>query len=129
MKIIIETIPHESQRYRTVGDWLVEKDGTRRIFVSDMGNEDYAFLVALHELIEQKLCEKRAISQRAVDNFDNQFELELESGQHGEESEPGDDPRAPYRREHFFATNIERLTADQLAVDWRDYDKAVNSLP
>ena len=44
-KIIIESVPHDSHRYETVGDWYREEDGTLRIKVSDMGNEDYEILV------------------------------------------------------------------------------------
>jgi hypothetical protein len=129
MKITIETIPHDQQRYSTVGNWIVEKDGTRHIFVSDMGNDDYAFLVGLHEMIEQRLCEKRKITQKQVDDFDKKFEADRAKGKHGEDDEPGDDPKAPYRREHFFATNIEALTCDQLGVNWQKYEAAVYSLP
>jgi hypothetical protein len=129
MKIIIETIDHKKQRYPTVGDWIVEADGTRHIYVSDMGNDDYAFLVGLHEMIEQRLCEKRGITQESVDSFDKKFEGDRAKGKHGEDDEPGDDPKAPYRREHFFATNIEALMCDQLGVNFQVYEAAVYSLP
>ena len=129
MRIVIETIPHKKQRYSTVGDWVTDKDGTVHIFVSDMGNEDYAFLVGLHELIEQKLCAKRGISQQSVDRFDKQFERDRAKGKHGEDDEAGDDPKAPYRKEHFFGTNVEALMCGELGLDWRKYEKAVYSLP
>ena len=129
MKIVIETIPHDKQRYPTCGDWVVEEDGTRHIFVSDMGNDDYAFLVGLHEMIEQRLCEKRGIPQDAVDAFDKKYEADREAGLHDENDEPGDDPNAPYRREHFFATNIECLMCDQLGITFKDYENAVYALP
>lgn len=128
MKIIIETIRHEDQRYITVGDWFFEKDGTLRIKVSDMKNWKYEFLVAYHELIEVMLCKDRKISQKSVDSFDINFEKEREQGKHGLEDEPGDDPKAPYRKEHFFATNIERLTADELGVNWEKYNDTVVNL-
>ena len=41
---------------------------------------------------------------------------------------PGDNINAPYRREHFFATNIERLFAGELNVDWFEYDRYVDAL-
>lgn len=128
MKTIIETIPHGDQKYPTVGDWRTDSDGTLQIKVSDMGNDDYALLVALHELIEVTLCKKRGITEKSVDAFDIKFEKEREAGLHGETEEPGDAPDAPYKREHFFATNIERMMAQELGVDWNEYDKAVNSL-
>jgi len=38
-----------------------------------------------------------------------------------------DAPRAPCRREHVFATKIERMLAVELGVDWRSYDREVSS--
>jgi hypothetical protein len=35
---------------------------------------------------------------------------------------PGDDPKAPYHREHRFATRIERLLARELRVNWATYE-------
>ena len=90
-----------------------------------MGNEDYEFLVAVHELIEQYLCKKRNIKEPDISAFDIEFE---KNRQPGNEDEPGDDPSAPYRKEHFFATSIERLIAAELGVDWQEYDKKINLL-
>jgi hypothetical protein len=42
--------------------------------------------------------------------------------------EPGDHEHAPYRREHFFATNLERLLSAELGVDWFEYDRDVDAL-
>lgn len=42
--------------------------------------------------------------------------------------EPGDDARAPYQREQFFATNLERLLAAELGVEWFAYDRLVEGL-
>jgi len=39
----------------------------------------------------------------------------------GDLGEPGDDPRAPYYREHQFASGMERLMAAELGVDWQQY--------
>ena len=36
-----------------------------------------------------------------------------------EYAEPGDDPRAPYRQEHFIAEAVERIVAAFIGVDWR----------
>ena len=125
MKIQLRTIPHTEQRYETVGDWENLPDGSLRISVSDMGNDDYAFLVAIHEAVEVWLCNKRGITDEAVSAFDIEYE---KNRPEGDESEPGDHPDAPYRKEHFFATNIERMIALELGVDWEKYDKAVMSL-
>ena len=36
--------------------------------------------------------------------------------------------RAPYRKEHQFAENIEKLVARELEVDWPQYNRAVERL-
>lgn len=124
MNINIKTIPHEEQRYETIGDWLFEENGDLQIRVSEMGlgNEKYEALVAVHELIEALLCKDQGVSGQEVDEFDKQFELDRESGKHSLEEEPGDDPAAPYQSEHFFATTVERLMAQAMGVDWKIYE-------
>jgi hypothetical protein len=82
--------------------------------------------VALHELIEVTLCEERGITCEQVDAFDKAYERTRPKG---DESEPGDSPDAPYRKEHFFSTSIERLMAAELGVDWAKYDEAIYKLP
>jgi hypothetical protein len=42
--------------------------------------------------------------------------------------EPGDHPDAPYKREHCFATGIERLLAAELGVDWTAYEHTLDTL-
>jgi hypothetical protein len=125
MHIELRTIPHDEQRYETVGDWENLPDGSLRISVSDMGIEDYAFLVAIHEAVEVWLCNKRGITDEAVSAFDIEYEKNRPDG---DESEPGDHPDAPYRKEHFFATNIERMIALELGVDWKLYSGRIESL-
>jgi len=129
VKIIIETIPHASQPYPTVGDWRRDEDGTLHINVSEEIGGKYASLVALHELIEVLLCEDRGITCEEVDAFDKSFEAARDTGTEPEDAEPGDSPFAPYRKEHFFATSLERLMAAELGVDWNVYDDAVMALP
>lgn len=124
-KVSISVIPHGEQPYPTVGDWRFDDDDCLKIRVSDMGNWKYEFLVALHELVEVTLCKDRGITEREVDEFDKAFEAKRKQG---DDSEPGDAPDAPYRLEHFTATNIERLMAVELGVDWAEYEKAVNAL-
>jgi hypothetical protein len=124
MKIIIETIPHTKQRYETVGDWIF-KNGDLYVFVSDMKSINHEFLVGIHEAIEAMLCKRRHIDERVITDFDINFEKNRKKGN---TDEPGDSPKAPYRKEHFFATTIERLVALELGVDWKKYDDKVNSL-
>lgn len=127
MKITIETIPHTEQRYPTCGDWQFPIANELNVRVSDMGNDDYAFLVGIHEAIEAWLLRKRcgADAEKAVDAFDMMYEANRAEG---DESEPGDDSSAPYYLEHQIATGIERILAAQLGVDWNEYDGEINDL-
>jgi len=102
LKIVIETVDH--QRYPTAGDWQLKPDGLH-IFVSRMSDQRYEFLVGMHEAIEAYLCKQAGISQ----------------------VEPGEDPNAPYHKEHKFASRVERMLAGQLGVNWRAYDREVSS--
>ena len=104
----IEAIRQNQQRYDTSGDWRV--DDTGRGFISVTGadlDDPETFLIAIHELVEMFLCQHRGISQDAVDQFDMAFEGD---------GEPGDDPAAPYRREHRQAMIVEHLVADMIGM-------------
>jgi hypothetical protein len=122
MKIIIETIPHELQRYTTVGDWLYDPDGTLHIKVSKLSDPKLERLIAVHELIEVLCCEQDGVTQEQVDGFDKAFGNETDS-------EPGDDPKAPYRKQHCLATGIERILASIWGVDWKTYEDELINLP
>ncbi len=123
MKIQVESIPHNQQRYETCGDWWWNKD-TLHIRVSDLGNEDEQFLIAIHEIVEAWIATKRGITEEEVTAFDQKFEKHRLNNT----DEPGDDKSAPYRREHFFATNIERLLAHEMEIDWTEYENQVINL-
>jgi len=124
MHFDIKTIAKDAMRYETVGDYF-EQGGTNVVRVANMGNRDYEFLVAIHEMIELWLCQKRGIDEPPIMAFDVAFEA---NRQPGNVDEPGDHPDAPYRREHRFAENIERLVAAELGVDWNEYTIAVETL-
>ena len=122
---LLFTIPHKFQAYETVGNWQLLQDGTPVIFVSDMKDWRYNFLVMLHELVEVFLCRHTGISQKQVDRFDIAFENKRAPGN---EDEPGDDPEAPYRVQHCIAIGVERLAAGFLGVSWKEYEEAINAL-
>jgi hypothetical protein len=126
MNIHIETIPHEKQRYPTVGDWWFIDSGDLELRISELTDWRYEMLIAIHELWEVILCKHRKISQEAVDNFDRQYEARR---QENDDSEPGDAPDAPYKREHCSATGAERTLAAELGVDWKEYEDELYSLP
>jgi hypothetical protein len=126
MKIIIETIPHEAHRYETVGDWFYDSDGVLHIKVSKLSDWRREMLVAVHELIEVLTCNNDGVSQEVVDKFDKEFEA---SRHPDNEDEPGDEPTAPYVKQHCLATGIERILAQQWGVNWKEYEKELGSLP
>ncbi|MBI3859602.1 MAG: hypothetical protein HY296_05110 [Thaumarchaeota archaeon] len=123
---VISQVPHRKQRYETVGDWIPGSPVDIRI--SKMKDQRYVFLVALHEMIEYELCKKNGISDHEVVAFDVNFEAERRRNIHPLEAEPGNDPRAPYRDEHDFATMIEMMVAQKLGVKWEAYEKTLLSL-
>lgn len=135
MKVHIETIPHSQQRYPTVGDWWLDysKETTEHTYestvlqirVSDLGDVFKETCIAVHEYIEAMLCLQRGVIPEQVDRFDKEFEENRESGN---TDEPGDHPRAPYKKEHCFATGIERLLVSEFDIDWKIYEEIINSL-
>ena len=117
-----KTIPHDQHRYPTYGDYLIDNKGKSHFMISDIGNEDMEFLCLIHELIEEHLTRRRGITEPTIKAFDEQFESD------GREGEPGEAHDSPYRKEHIFAENIERLIALELGVDWAAYGEAVDGL-
>jgi hypothetical protein len=126
MEICIKTLSHREQRYPTCGDWFVDPDGTIQIRVSELSDWRREALIAVHELWEGLICKHRGITQEAVDAFDMEYEANRDSD---DDSEPGDNPEAPYRREHCSATGVERLLASELDVVWKDYEEEIEALP
>src|SRR5215471_14361238 len=120
LEIHIKTISQDEQRYNTTGDYW--QDGTVTQFrVTRQKSTDYEFLVALHELVEWYLTQKRGIRIEDIDAFDMRFEADRERGFHDDWEQPGDNRQAPYAREHRFATIIEQLMCNELGIDWHDY--------
>jgi hypothetical protein len=126
MKITIETIPHENHRYTTVGDWYYDADGTLQIKVSALSDWRREALIAVHELVEVLLCKQDGITTESVDKFDKEFEANRHPDN---EDEPGDEPTAPYVKQHCMATGIERILAAALGVDWKPYEQELCDLP
>lgn len=126
LDIEIKTIPHQEHRYPTVGDYWDE--GSKEVFrVSELEDWRYEFLIAFHELTEKALCRVKGISVADIDAFD----IEYEKGRvpDDKESEPGNDPSAPYYREHQLAMGLERTMAALLDVDWIVYEKCWKGMP
>ena len=125
MKITIEIIPHDQQRYDTVGDWIFVGDELI-IKVSEFKekekalNESYTLLIGIHELIEAVLCRSSFITQEMVDYWDMSH-LDFDG-------EPGEIVGCPYYRQHLIATIIEHMIADELGINWEDYEEAIENL-
>jgi hypothetical protein len=126
LNITIKTIPHNEQRYETIGDYQELPNNKLLVTVSDMGDTYKELLVAVHELCEYYVCRIRGIEEPDIAAFDKQYEVNR--AEDDLTSEPGDDPKAPYRREHRFAENIERQLCHELGLDWGEYEKTVYSL-
>ncbi len=107
MNIAIETVPRDQMRYATDGDWF-DRDGVLVIRVPDDLPADEAWLIALHEMVESKLCEKAGVTEARVDAFDFAFQ---------DAGEPGDHPHAPYRIQHRQAMMVEHMAALFLGLD------------
>lgn len=120
---IVRRIPHQSHRYPTVGDWLIRPTADRvphfEIRVSRLKNPDHDFLLAIHEMIEAYLCWRYGVTDEAVTAWDIAWK---------EDTEPGEDPRAPYYFQHTVASAIERYLALILRADWRSYERAIREL-
>lgn len=110
-RIIIEAIPPgkmrlEAYRSEGCGDWYYSRENgdlhIKVAFDTDILDDDEAFLLAIHELSEAFLCFRAGITEGMVDAFDMAF-----TG----EGEPGDDPAAPYRKQHRAACLLEHTLA------------------
>lgn len=129
MNVHIETIPHKEQRYNTVGDWTFDKHGNFGINVSNTKNEDYNFLIAVHEFIESYLCKREGIKEEDVTKFDKHFEeMRTAFPDLVGDMEPGDHDNAPYQKQHKIASMMEKWLADNMHIDWEAYNKKVNEL-
>lgn len=124
MKIVIDTIPHHEHRYPTVGDYWVDADGVLQIRVSETEDPRHSALVAVHELVEAVLVRDIGIAMAVIDDFDMRHAVQAAP----KYEEPGDDPKAPYHRQHTFATAVERLMAREMDVSWQDYEDALGGL-
>lgn len=124
MLFYVESIPHKNQRYKTCGDWQFLPNGLH-VSVSDTGNRMSNLLVALHEVVEAILCETSGISEEDVDKFDMEFEANRTDSSL---EEPGDDPKAPYYKQHRVADIVERLVAVEAGVNWEEHCARISAL-
>jgi hypothetical protein len=102
-RIVIDLVPHQSQRYDTCGDYYMKKGyfmntecTVLHITVSDTGDRREMLLVAIHELCEWAICQAKGITNEEIDKFDLNFEkLIRRANQHENVQEFGNnDPDA-----------------------------------
>lgn len=126
--IMAGTINHKSHKYPagTVGDWNFNK-GVLNIVVSETGDWKMNALIMIHEIVESILCKANDIPETKVRKFDIEFDKKHSHGR-GRETEPGDDPLSPYRRQHCVATGIERIIAAEMGVSWSEYEEKLEGL-
>jgi hypothetical protein len=115
-QIILRMVAPDKARYDTCGDWFTDENGDFVIQVTEFDvtpnvpasiASPEAFLIALHELVEWRLCMAANITQAEVDDFDKSF---------NGDGEPGDDVTAPYRDQHRKAMIAEHMMADWLGM-------------
>lgn len=122
VKVTIDTIDHELQRYDTCGDWQWHTGAGHdalKISVSRLYNFRQEFLIAIHELVEAVLCSEQGVKEQDVDEFDKSF-----TGP----GDAGDSLLAPYHSQHLIATAVEKYLSVHLKVDWAEYEGAIKRL-
>ncbi len=118
MNIFIKVVQPSQMRPNVDGaDWFWDENFDLQVRVCPMSDWRYETMLAIHEAVEAIMCKHNGVSQKEVDEFDAAYDKT-----HANDVEAGDDPAAPYKREHCFATAIERILCGELGVDWRAYD-------
>ncbi|MGO9062160.1 MAG: hypothetical protein ACLQU2_33070 [Candidatus Binataceae bacterium] len=114
MTVRVFLVAQKHQRYDTLGDWIWTETGLDIRLSREFAEQDprYGALLLVHEFVEAMLCRSTGVSTGQVDAFDMSFKGD---------GEPGDDPSAPYHRQHRAAEAAERALAAELGVNWRRY--------
>jgi hypothetical protein len=129
MKVSIETIPNNSQRYETIGDWWYDDKGDLQIRISEFEDLRHSMAVALHELFEAFAAYANKHSEEEVTKFDLWFEDETKRGAIPDSlDEPGMHPACPYNEEHQYATGAEMILITLLGCNWWEYEEAVTKM-
>jgi hypothetical protein len=119
VNIIIKVIPESEQRPEVNGaDWFFDENADLQVRVSPMSDWRYETLLAIHEAVEAIMCKHNGVTVEAVDAFDQEYDKT-----HTFDVNAGDEPNAPYMREHCLATAIERILCAELDVNWAEYDR------
>jgi hypothetical protein len=118
MNITIQVVDPKEMRPLVDGvDWHWLPNGDLMVQLAPMSDWRREVLLGFHEAVEAVLCKHNGVSQQAVDAFDVEYDKT-----HDTDCNAGDDPLAPYHREHTAATAVERILAYALSVQWGEYD-------
>jgi hypothetical protein len=129
VKVVIKTIPNNSQRYETIGDWWYDKDGTLQIRISEFDEPRHSMAVALHELFEAFAATNNKHTEEEVTKFDLWFEDQLKEEKVPDSlDEPGMHPKCPYNLEHQYGTAAEMILLTLLGCNWWEYEEAVTKM-
>lgn len=127
MNIIIKSVTNEEIKLRhgfTGADWWWDEAGDLQIRVaSELEDWRERMALAIHEAAEALMCKHNGVTVAQVDAFDSKFKGENEI-----DVNAGDEPDAPYRLEHTYATAIERILTGVMGVDWKSYDTRLGKL-
>lgn len=127
MNIHILTVPNEQIKERhdfTGADWWWDEAGDLQVRVAaELTDWREAMALAIHEAAEALMCKHNGVTVAQVDKFDEKFKDDNEI-----DVNAGDEPDAPYRLEHTYATAIERILTGVLGVDWKAYDTRLGKL-
>jgi len=96
--ITLKNIDPVAMRYVKAGDWEWLPNGHLKCSVADYGNEDGAFLVNLHEMVEGWLCNKAGIREDEVSSDVSELQT---------------------------ATQIERIVCQAAGIDWDEHNNWV----
>ena len=120
MKIRVNIVEPETQRYETSGDYFYNRKGYLIFRISKQKTRFLEKMQLIHELIEQTLCEYSAILHERIDEFDMNYDMKNSTYQ-----EPGDDPNAPYHKQHVLAKDVEKMICKQLNLNFDEYFNSI----
>ena len=122
--ILIDFVPLHKIRNNGIGDFFTQLDRgvVRAVKLPDIR---YSILIALHEILEFVLTSNANIKESDIDKFDAIVEL---NGSESDKIDPGSLPNAPYKRQHLFSENIERLVALEMGIDFKEYNQVIDNL-
>ena len=103
-------------------DWFWDRDENLQVQIAPMSDWRREVMLGIHEVVEALICKHTGVSQKAVDDFDKEYDAT-----HSTDCNAGDDPLAPYDRAHTLATCCERALAFALDVQWGEYDSELST--